>query len=121
VNALVRRGKELSNLAKFAASKNSPTILSEIANAAIGKPRQPLPGSVKDAEGNNTVSNLEAKKVVNRYYVEKVRKMGAGTRRVEKRRSQSSYSFGDENKGGKLPTSSILSCSPLQKRARLRK
>jgi hypothetical protein len=65
VSNLVRRDKELSNLAKLAASKNSPTVLWEIANAAIGKPYQPLPGSVKDADGNDTVGSLEAANVVN--------------------------------------------------------
>jgi hypothetical protein len=90
---MVRRDKELSNLAKLAASKNSPTVLWEFANAAIGKPRQPLPGSVKDGEGNDTVGNLEAANVVNRYYVEKVRKIGAGTRGVKKCCSQRSNSF----------------------------
>jgi hypothetical protein len=58
VTALVRRDKELSDLAKLAESKNSPTVLWEIANAAVGKPQQPLPGSVKDTEGNDTLGNL---------------------------------------------------------------
>jgi hypothetical protein len=74
VTALVRRNRELSNLAKLAESKNSPTVLWEIADAAVGKPRQPLPGSVKDTEVNNTVGNLEAANVVSAYYVEKVQK-----------------------------------------------
>jgi hypothetical protein len=38
VTALVRRDKEASNLAKLAESGNSPTVLWEIANAAVGKP-----------------------------------------------------------------------------------
>jgi hypothetical protein len=59
----------------LAESKNSPTVLWEIANAAVGKPRQPLPGAVKDMEGNNTVGNHEAANVVNAYYVEKVHKI----------------------------------------------
>jgi hypothetical protein len=80
LSSLVRCGKELSNLAKLAASKNSPTVLWEIVNAAIGKPLQPLPGSVKDAEGNDTVGNLEAANVMNSYYVEKVWKIQAGTK-----------------------------------------
>jgi hypothetical protein len=46
VTALVRCDKELSNLAKLAESKNLPTVLWEIANAAVGKPRQPLPATV---------------------------------------------------------------------------
>jgi hypothetical protein len=61
----------------LAESKNSPTILLEIANAAVGKPRQPLPGAVKDTEGNDTVGNLKAANVANAYYVEKVWKIRA--------------------------------------------
>jgi hypothetical protein len=80
VSALVRRDKELSNLAKLAESMKSPTVLWEIAKATVGKPRQPLPGSVKDAEGNNTVGNLEAANVVNAYYIEKVQKIWASTK-----------------------------------------
>jgi hypothetical protein len=85
VIAMVRRDKELSNLAKLAESKNLPTVLWEIANFEIGKPRQPLPAMVKDTEGNNTEGYLKAANMVNTYYVEKVRKIGAGTRGVENR------------------------------------
>jgi hypothetical protein len=46
VTAMVRRDKEMLNLAKLAESGNSPTVLWEIASAAVGKPRQPLPASV---------------------------------------------------------------------------
>jgi hypothetical protein len=83
VTALVRPEKELSNLAKLADSKNSPTVLWEIANTAVGKPRQPLHATVKDTEGNDTKGNLEAANMVDTYYVEKVRKIRAGTRGVE--------------------------------------
>jgi hypothetical protein len=107
VSALVRRNKELYNLARLAESNNSPTVLWETANAAIGKPRQPLPGLVKDAEGNDTVGNLEAANVVNSY-VEKVRKIRAGskgrTRGVKNCCSQPSNSFGTKL-GGKIRTS----------------
>jgi hypothetical protein len=58
VTALVRQDMELSNLAKLTESKNSPNVLWEISNAAVGKPRQPLPGSIRDTEGNDTVGNL---------------------------------------------------------------
>jgi hypothetical protein len=78
VTALVRRDKELSNLAKLSESKNLPTVLWEIVNAVIGKPLQPLPAAVKKADGNDTKGNLEAANVVNSYYVEKVRKIRAG-------------------------------------------
>jgi hypothetical protein len=50
-----------------------PTVLWEIANAAVGKPRQPLPAAVKDADGVDTKRNLEAANVVNSYYVRKIR------------------------------------------------
>ncbi len=58
MTALVRCDKELSNLAKLAQSKNSPTVLWEIANAVVGKPRQPLPTSVRIANGTDTKGNL---------------------------------------------------------------
>jgi hypothetical protein len=47
VTALVRRDKEMSNLAKLSESKSSPAVLWEIANAAVGKLRQPLPAFMK--------------------------------------------------------------------------
>jgi hypothetical protein len=65
VTALVRRDKEMSNLAKLSESKNSPAVLWEIVNAAVGKPHQPLPTAVKDADGIDTKGNLEAANVVN--------------------------------------------------------
>jgi hypothetical protein len=55
----------MSNLAKLSESKNSPTVLWEIANAAVGKPRQPLPTSVRNADGTNAKGNLEAANVLN--------------------------------------------------------
>jgi hypothetical protein len=38
---MVRRDKEMSNLSKLSESGNSPTVLWEIANAAVGKPASP--------------------------------------------------------------------------------
>jgi hypothetical protein len=78
VTAMVRQDKEMSNLAKLAELGSSPTVFWEIANAAVGKPHQPLPASVKKADGTDTEGNLEAANVVNTYYVEKVRKIWAG-------------------------------------------
>jgi hypothetical protein len=78
VTVMVRWDKEMSNLAKLSESGNSPTVLWEIANTAVGKPRQPFPASVKKADGTNTEGNLEAANVVNSYYVEKVQKIRAG-------------------------------------------
>jgi hypothetical protein len=78
VTAMVRWDKEMSNLAKLSESGNSPTVLWEIANAAVGKPRQPLPALVKKADDTDTEGNLEAADVINGYYVEKVRKIRAG-------------------------------------------
>jgi hypothetical protein len=57
VTALIRRDKEASNLAKLVESGNSPAVLWEIANAAVGKPCQPcqpLPTSVTRADGTQT-------------------------------------------------------------------
>jgi hypothetical protein len=95
VTALVRRDKELSNLSKLAEFNNSPTVLWEIAIAAVGKPHQPLPGSVKDTEGN-----LEAANLVNTYHVKKVQRIRAGTRGVEKRCPQRSTTSRDKNTRG---------------------
>jgi hypothetical protein len=78
VTTLVRRDKEMLNLAKLSESKNSPALLWEIANAAVGQPRQPLPAAVKDADDIDTKGNLEAANVVNSFYVEKVQKIRAG-------------------------------------------
>jgi hypothetical protein len=65
VTAIVRQDKEMSNLAKLSELGNSPTVLWEIANAAVGKPRQPLPASVKKADGTDTEGNLQAADVIN--------------------------------------------------------
>jgi hypothetical protein len=78
VTALVRRDKEASNLAKLAELGNSPAVLWEIANAAVGKPCQPLPTLVTKVDGTATEGNLEAANVVNKYYVEKVLKIRTG-------------------------------------------
>jgi hypothetical protein len=80
VTALVRWNKEASNLAKLAESGDLPAVLWEIANAAVSKPRQPLPTLVTKADGTTTEGNLEAANVVNEYYVEKVLKIRAGRR-----------------------------------------
>jgi hypothetical protein len=78
VTALVRRDKEASNLAKLVESGNSPAVLWEIANAAVGKPRQPLPTSVTRADGTQTEGNLETADTINGYYVQKVLRIRAG-------------------------------------------
>jgi hypothetical protein len=78
VTALVRRDKEALNLAKLAESGNSLMVLWEIANAAVGKPCQPLPTSVTKADGTATEGNLKAVNVVNKYYVEKALKIRTG-------------------------------------------
>jgi hypothetical protein len=89
-------------LAKQAESKNLPTILWEIAGAAVGKPRQPLPVTVKDTEGNDTKGNLEAANVVNTYYVEKVRKIRAGTKGVENSTQESATTSKSGDTRGKM-------------------
>jgi hypothetical protein len=78
VTVLVRWDKEASNLAKLTESGNSPAVLWEIANAAVGKPCQPLPTSVKRADGSTTEGNLEAANAVNTFYVQKVLKIRTG-------------------------------------------
>jgi hypothetical protein len=104
VTPLVIRDKELSNLAKLAESKNSPTILLEIANAAVGKLRQPLPGAVKDTEVNDTVGNLKAANVANAYYVEKVRKIRATQGEYKNCCPQSATTSRDGDTRGKMLT-----------------
>jgi hypothetical protein len=54
VTALVRRDKEASNLAKLAELGNLPAVLWEVANAAVGKPHQPLLTLVTRADGTTT-------------------------------------------------------------------
>jgi hypothetical protein len=97
---MVRRDKEMSNLAKLSESGNSPTVLWEMANAAVGKPRQPLPASVKRADGTDKEGNLEAAYVVNLYYVEKVQKIQAG-RGAQNRTRESATMPRSRDKGRK--------------------
>jgi hypothetical protein len=104
---MVRRDKEMSNLAKLSESGNSPTVLWEIANAGVGKPRQPLPASVKKADGTDTKGNLEAANVVNLYYMEKVRKIRAG-RGVQNSTRESTARPRSGDKVGKFPLPSAL-------------
>jgi hypothetical protein len=75
---MVRGDKEMLNLAKLSESKSSPNVLWEIANTAVGKLRQPLPASVRNADSIDTKGNLKAANVVNLYYFEKVQKIRAG-------------------------------------------
>jgi hypothetical protein len=113
VTALVRCDKEFSNLSKLAESKNSPTVLWEIAIAAVGKPYQPLPGSVKDTEGN-----LEAANLVNTYYVKKVQKYGPARGESKNAVHSALRPPGTKIRGEFFLTSqSHLFCSPLPTRA----
>jgi hypothetical protein len=75
---MVRRDKEASNLAELTESGNSPAMLWEIGNAAVGKPRQPLPTSVTRADGTLTEGNLQAANTINAYYVQKLLKIWTG-------------------------------------------
>jgi hypothetical protein len=100
VTALVRRDKEASNLAKLAESRNSPAVLWEIANAAVGKPCQPLPTLVTRADGKTTEGNLEAANKVNTYYVEKVLKIRTG-RGVQNNTQKAATTPGDGDTGVK--------------------
>jgi hypothetical protein len=98
VTALVRRDKEASNLAKLTESGNLPAILWEIANAAVGKPRQPLPTLVTRTDGTATEGNLQAANMVNTYYVEKVLKIRTG-RGVQKTTQKAATTSRDGDKG----------------------
>jgi hypothetical protein len=75
---LTRCHKLMSNLEKLAASNNSPTVLWEIANAAVGKPCQPLPDALRIEDGNVTLEKLAAAGAMNAYYIEKVLKIRSG-------------------------------------------
>jgi hypothetical protein len=106
VTALVRRDKEASNLAKLMESGNSPAVLWEIANAAVSKPRQPLPTSLTMADGTQSEGNLETANTINGYYVQKVKRIRAGrgvqntsqmtstTSREGDRRGKNTFAFG---------------------------
>jgi hypothetical protein len=96
------RNKEMSNLSKLSESGNSPTVLWEIANAAVGKPHQPLPASVKKADGTHTEGNLRAANMVNTY-VEKVRKIRAG-RGVQNSTIEGATKPMDGDTGRKIPS-----------------
>jgi hypothetical protein len=98
VTAFVRRDKEASNLAKLTESRNLPAVLWEIANAAVGKPRQPLPTSVTRADGTTTEGNLKAVNAVNAYYMEKVLKIRTG-RGVQNTSQKAATTSGDGDKG----------------------
>jgi hypothetical protein len=100
VTTLVRRDKEVSNLAKLTELGNSPAVLWEIANAAVGKPCQPLPMLVTRADGTFTEGNLEAANAVNAYYVQKVLKIRTG-RGVQNASQNAATTSGDGDKGGK--------------------
>jgi hypothetical protein len=100
VTALVRRDKVASNLAKLTESRNLLAVLLEIANAAVGKPRQPLPTLVTRADGMTTEGNLEAANAVNTYYVQKVLKIRTG-RGVQNTSQKAATASGDGDKGGK--------------------
>jgi hypothetical protein len=111
VTTLVRWDMEASNLAKLAESGNSPAVLWEIANAVVGKPRQPLPTSVKRADGTQTEGNLEAANTINAYYVQKVLRIRTGrgvqntsqktstTSRDGFRRGKNTFAFGFASAG----------------------
>jgi hypothetical protein len=101
VTALVRQDKEVSNLAKLTESGNLPAVLWEIANAVVGKPRQPLPTSVTRADGTTTEGNLEATNAINTYYVQKVLKIQTG-RGVQNTSQKAATTSGDGDKGGKI-------------------
>jgi hypothetical protein len=100
VTALVRWDKEASNLAKLTESGKSPALLWEIANAAVSKPRQPLPTSVTRADGTQTEGNLEAAITINSYYVQKLLRIRTG-RGVQNTNQKTSTTSRDRDRRGK--------------------
>jgi hypothetical protein len=102
---MVRRDKEASNLAKLVESGNFPAVLWEIANAAVGKPRQPLPASLTRADGMQTEGNLKTANTINGYYVQKVLRiwawsqMTSTTSRDGDRRGKNTFAFGFSSAG----------------------
>jgi endonuclease/exonuclease/phosphatase family metal-dependent hydrolase len=111
VTTMVRRDKEASNLAKLVESGNSPAVLWEIANAAVGKPCHPLPTSLTWADCMQTEGNLETANTINGYYVQKVLRIWAGrgvqnttqmtstTSRDGDRRGKNTFAFGFSSAG----------------------
>jgi hypothetical protein len=111
VTAMIRRDREASNLSKLVELGKSPAVLWEIANAAVGKPRQPLPASLTRAEGMQTEGNIETANTINGYYVQKVLRIRAGrgvqntsqmtstTSRDGDRRGKNTFAFGFSSAG----------------------
>jgi hypothetical protein len=75
-------------------------VLWEIANAAVGKPRQPLPTSVTRADDTHTEGNLEAANAVNDYYVQKVLRIRTGMG-VQNTSQNAATTSGEGDKGRK--------------------
>jgi hypothetical protein len=98
----------MSNLAKLSQSGNSPTVLWEIDNAAVCKPRHPLPASVQMADGTNREGNLKAADVINSYYMEKVQQIRAGRGLQNSTRERALPSPGAEIRPEKIPLLSAL-------------
>jgi hypothetical protein len=97
---LVRRDKEASSLAQFVESGNSPAVLWKIANAAVCKPRQPLPTLVTREDGTQTEGNLKTVDTINGYYAQKVLRIRAG-RRVQNTSQMTSTTSRDGDRRGK--------------------
>jgi hypothetical protein len=76
VTAMVRRDKQLSNLAKLKGSRIAPRALWEIANSALGKARHTLPETVKN-NGVETSGPMKMAAAVNQFYVDKVARIRA--------------------------------------------
>jgi hypothetical protein len=81
-------------------SGNSPTVLWEIANAAVGKPCQPLLASLMRADGTQTEGNLKTANTINSYYVQKVLRIRAG-RGVQNTSQMTSTTSRDRDRRGK--------------------
>ena len=81
VSCMVKRDKLRTNLDKLRKANNDPKVLWNLANSALGKCRSSLPASLI-VDGNATIGNAEAAKVMNNFYIEKVTKLRANLRSV---------------------------------------
>jgi hypothetical protein len=73
--AMVKRDKRASNLSEISKARGDPRALWELANRALGKDRPPLPASIVDSNGKDTVGREAAAECLAKYYVDKVLKL----------------------------------------------
>lgn len=74
VCSMVKRDRLRTNLNLLQKSGNNPRVLWNLACSALGKPESSLPASLT-ANGSPTVGDAEAAKVMNTFYIEKIKKL----------------------------------------------